>query len=144
MMKINDLISPLTFHKNLASRDSFEPANPDMPDWGEDIVTLSGTVAPLPTVQQVSELQGSEATRSGDKKTDDAQQVDQAIDKANRFFQGDNRTLQFIRDKDSDRIVIMIKDLKTDEVIRQIPSEAMLKLAKQLEQLQGTLFEGKV
>ncbi len=143
-MKINDLISPLTFHKNLASRDSFEPGNPDMPDWAEDIVTLSGTVAPIPLVQQVSELQGLEGIRPGDKNPDDEQQVDQAIDKANRFFQEDNRALQFIKDKDSDRIVIMIKDLKTDEVIRQIPSEAMLKLAKQLEQLQGTLFEEKV
>jgi len=143
-MKINDLISPLTFHKNLASRDSFEPGNPDMPDWAEDIVTLSGTVAPIPLVQQVSELQGLEGIRPGDKKPDVEQRIDQAIDKANQFFQGDNRALLFIKDKDSDRIVIMIKDLKTDEVIRQIPSEAMLKLSKQLEQLQGTLFEEKV
>lgn len=110
----------------------------------EDIVTLSGTAAPIPVVQQVSELQGLEGTRPGDKKPDVEQRIDQAIDKANQFFQGDNRALLFIKDKDSDRIVIMIKDLKTDEVIRQIPSEAMLKLSKQLEQLQGTLFEEKV
>ena len=72
------------------------------------------------------------------------QQLDEAIAKANRFLQDDNRALQFVKDKDSDRIVIVIKDTKTNEVIQQIPSEAMLRLSRQLEQLQGILFEEKV
>ncbi len=143
-MKINDLVPSFTFHKNVTSRESVESGNPDTSNMAVDTVSLSRAALAIPTVHQANDSQGLEGIRSGEKNPDVEHQVDQAIDKANQFFQDDNRALQFIKDKDSDRIVIMIKDLKTDEVIRQIPSEAMLKLSKQLEQLQGILFEEKV
>jgi len=145
-MKINDLMPSFTFHRNTTSRESVEPISADTSGSAIEVdkVSLSGNAAIIPTVNQATDVQHLERTRSGDKNPDVEQQVDKAIDKANQFFQDDNRALQFIKDKDSDRIVIMIKDLKTDEVIRQIPSEAMLKLSRQLEQLQGILFEEKV
>lgn len=138
-MKVNDSLANFALQRNLIPRDTHE----------------SGSVRSAVATPEDSELQkadssihavnqsGKTADLSAEKNKDMDKQVDDALDKANQFFQSDNRSLQFVRDKDSDKFVILIKDMKTDEVIRQIPSEAMLKLAKQLEQVKGMLFEDK-
>ena len=48
--------------------------------------------------------------------------------------------LQFSVDEDSGRTVIKITDTATKEVIRQIPSEEVLRLNKELDRLKGTLL----
>jgi flagellar protein FlaG len=42
------------------------------------------------------------------------------------------RTLQFRVDEDSGRVVVSVRDPATGELIRQIPSEAALKVAERL------------
>jgi flagellar protein FlaG len=44
-----------------------------------------------------------------------------------------SRELNFSVDQDTDRIVVTVLDEATGEVIRQIPSEDMLKLVRQLD-----------
>jgi uncharacterized FlaG/YvyC family protein len=48
---------------------------------------------------------------------------------------GQNRSLGFIRNPDSQRPVIQIMNRETGEVIDQIPSEAVLQMAAELDQL---------
>ena len=133
-MKISDLVSPAFVQKSGIARELSESARSLSPTTVADtVVVASWQILP------VKEPDGIQAT--SEKRE---QQLDEAIAKANRFLQDDNRALQFVKDKDSDRIVVVIKDTKTNEVIQQIPSEAMLRLSRQLEQLQGILFEEKV
>jgi flagellar protein FlaG len=133
-MKISDLASPAFLQKSGIARELSESARSLSPTTVADTVAVSSW-----QVQPVQESGSIGATREQSE-----QQLDEAIAKANRFLQDDNRALQFVKDKDSDRIVVVIKDTKTNEVIQQIPSEAMLRLSRQLEQLQGILFEEKV
>ena len=133
-MKISDLASPAFLQKSGIPREPPESTRALFPATAADTATEPGL-----QVQPVQESGSIGATREQSE-----QQLDEAIAKANRFLQDDNRALQFVKDKDSDRIVVVIKDTKTNEVIQQIPSEAMLKLSRQLEQLQGILFEEKV
>ena len=49
--------------------------------------------------------------------------------------------LLFSIDKDSGRTVVKIVDSSTDEVIRQIPSEELLSIARALDRFQGLLLK---
>lgn len=142
-MKISDISIPFILPKSGSVREAGVSGNAHSPVSVADTSGIQRTDSAIQPVNQVSDVQAANASRLGEKNADMDRQVDDAIEKANQFFQDGNRSLQFVKDKDSDKIVIMIKDLKTDEVIRQIPSESMLKLSKQLEQLQGILFEEK-
>ena len=51
--------------------------------------------------------------------------------------------VEFSLDADSGRIVVKIIDSATQEVVRQIPMEEMLALAKALDKFQGLLLHTK-
>ena len=97
-----------------------------------------------PQLRPVLSSQGSEqADFSGRKGESGKQPVEQAVKDINEFFQNVRRTLEFNIDEDSGRMVIQIKDAETNKVIRQIPPDYVIKLAKQLGEVKGLLFEEK-
>lgn len=71
-------------------------------------------------------------------------QLKGAIDAANEYIKPINSAVQFSMDKDSGSTVIKVMDTATKEVIRQIPSEEMLAIAKALNHIQGLLIKQKV
>jgi len=60
------------------------------------------------------------------------EQLDETISQLNDSLQNVQRNLEFSIDKDIGKIVINVKDRETDEIVRQIPSEEVLQLAKNL------------
>ena len=54
-----------------------------------------------------------------------------------------NTQLQIQIDKDTDIVVVKVIDKQTKEVIRQIPPEYVLKIAKYLDEIAGLLFSEK-
>lgn len=68
-------------------------------------------------------------------------QVKQETEKETTLLAGSS--LEFSIDTDTDRIVIKIIDNETRELVRQIPMEEMLALAKTMNQLQGLLLRTK-
>ncbi len=73
------------------------------------------------------------------------QQVEAAVKSLNDYVQSVQRNLHFQYDKDSGRSIIKVVDRVTQEVIRQIPEESALKLARKLnEQHSVTLLNVKV
>lgn len=67
-----------------------------------------------------------------------------AADKINEFIESFTRDIQFTIDKDSERVVLKVVDRKSGDVIRQIPSEVSLKIAKALDELKGLIIREKV
>ncbi|SEK69660.1 flagellar protein FlaG [Nitrosovibrio tenuis] len=68
----------------------------------------------------------------------------QTIQKAaQEIAQPGGSSLQFNIDAETDRVVVKITDSATGELLRQIPMEEMLALAKSLDQLQGLLLKTK-
>jgi flagellar protein FlaG len=143
-MKISDMATSFIMQKSFPHKDVADSVQNQAPSSVSAGTAVSHEDGAIIRVDQAADTSGLAGYRPGEKKIEMEQVVDQAIEKANQFFQADNRSLQFVKDKDTEHMVILIKDMKTDEVIRQIPSEAMLKLSRQLEQLQGFLFEDKV
>jgi flagellar protein FlaG len=57
--------------------------------------------------------------------------------------QAEVNSVEFSLDSESGRVVVKIIDSATQEVVRQIPMEEMLALAKALDKFQGLLFHTK-
>ncbi|HEB94124.1 MAG TPA: flagellar protein FlaG [Gammaproteobacteria bacterium] len=82
---------------------------------------------------------GNAATRS--------REVHETVQNLNDFIQRQDRALQFEIDDITGDTVIKVMDSATDEVIRQIPSEELLALARRMMQMhedKGNLFQDKV
>jgi flagellar protein FlaG len=71
------------------------------------------------------------------------QDISNAVKDINNFFQMSQRSLDFSLDEASGHMVLQIKDTVTNEVIRQIPGEEALVLAKRLDDLTGLLFKAQ-
>jgi flagellar protein FlaG len=51
-------------------------------------------------------------------------------------LKGQNRNLTFSIDDETKRSIVTVKDSQSGDVIRQIPSEEVLKLAERIQELQ--------
>jgi len=65
--------------------------------------------------------------------------LQQAIDVINRAAVIEQRSLSFSVDELSGRSIIKVVDQKTDQLIRQIPSEDLLKVAQDIKKLQDEM-----
>lgn len=81
---------------------------------------------------------GLPVDKADDQKS--VQQVESAVSKISDFVQNFQRDLQFSVDKDSDRLVVKVVDSETQEVIRQIPSEEALRIAKRLDSSESLIL----
>jgi flagellar protein FlaG len=63
---------------------------------------------------------------------------------AQKIAQPPTSTLEFSIDPDTGRAVVKIFDTATRELVRQMPMEEMLALAKSLDQLKGLLLHAVV
>ena len=70
-------------------------------------------------------------------------QLEQTVADLNEAAQSHRRSLRFSVDDDSGRTVIRVVDPETDEVIRQIPPEEVLNLAKHLGSSAGALLRAE-
>jgi len=79
------------------------------------------------------------------------EELQQAVDVVNQAVALEQRSLSFSIDDVSGRSVIKVVDFETDELIKQIPSEELLKVAQDIKRLQeemgqsiGLLIDSKV
>ena len=66
-----------------------------------------------------------------------------AVVEINRALEKIPTTLAFQVDESSNRFVVNVADISTGELIRQIPGDAVLRIARQLESLKGIIFDDK-
>ncbi|WP_016956745.1 flagellar protein FlaG [Catenovulum agarivorans] len=67
--------------------------------------------------------------------------LDNAVAEVSEFINAQNRQLNFDYDDSSNRSVIKVTDSESGEIIRQIPSEEMLKLAQRISELRSDAGE---
>ena len=68
------------------------------------------------------------------------QEIEAAVVAANKAVRSLAATLEFAVDADTDTIVIRLVDNSDHTVLRQVPSEEMLKIAKAIDRIQGLLL----
>jgi flagellar protein FlaG len=83
----------------------------------------------------------------GNPSTPQTVQVKQEIEKEAMLLAGSSgssgSSLEFSVDTDTNRIVVKVVDNETRELVKQIPMEEMLALAKAMNRLQGLLLRTK-
>lgn len=93
----------------------------------------------------VNSDKGNEVAVKGDPlpqdESNETTKVEQAVNQINQYVQTLSRDLQFSVDEDSGRTVVKVLDTETKEVIRQIPSEELLKIARHLTDGGGLLLK---
>lgn len=87
-----------------------------------------------------SESVGS--TKNGSNKETTAH-VEQAVEKIQATVNSLAQNLKFSIDEETGKTVIKVMDVQTEEVIRQIPSEEAIKIARTLDKIQGLLLNDK-
>lgn len=102
-----------------------------------------GTVAP-PRPAAASEPEAIEIKLPGQAPPEPSQeQVKQAVEAVQKAVEPVARDLQFTIDKETGKTIISVVDAVTKEVIRQIPGEEILAIAKAIDRMQGLLFRQK-
>jgi len=114
-----------------------------------------GTIkAVLPTAVQsspaapVGRTARGEGTRDGLTSSEQTRQVEQndpplndVVSELNNLVRELHRELQFSVDDESGETVIKVVDRETDEVVRQIPSEDVVRLRQRLQEAAGAIFQ---
>jgi flagellar protein FlaG len=72
------------------------------------------------------------------------QELEEAVERLNKMMESGKRGLGFSVDKQINVMVVTVKDTNTGEVVRQIPSEAVLRVAHRIEDLKGILYSKHV
>lgn len=82
-------------------------------------------------------------TEAGQGASASRDQLNEAVKATNAFVNSFNNVLEFEVDDDSGKTVVRIIDSETKELVRQIPSEEMLAIAKALDTIKGLLIQQK-
>lgn len=92
------------------------------------------------TETDASRLSGKQQTGQAAGKKPDAEQDEltrNAVSKLNSVMDTLKRDLEFEFDSELDRTIVTVRDSTTQEVVRKLPSEAAIKLAKVLQENQA-------
>jgi flagellar protein FlaG len=94
-------------------------------DGAATISSDSKDAARIDEARQAQQVEGAQSGLS---------QVKEAVERLNDYVQSVQRDLHFDYDEDAGRAVIRVIDQSTSKVIRQIPDELALELARNLNQ----------
>ena len=122
--------SPLTSEQ---SSNRSEQQSGDQNQFANSVkqVQVEATAVGEKNISQASgeQVDNKDVERNGE-------QLDEAIAKVESFLKVQNRDLAFSIDEETNRSVVTVKDSQSGDVIRQIPSEEVLKLAERIQELQ--------
>lgn len=97
--------------------------------WTHLLVGRAGGVSPAAT--------GAIGAGKADESTPG--QVEQAVREVNAGLESRSIGLQFEIDKDTDKVIVKVIDRVNGEVIRQIPNEEVIRIAKVMGKAPGLL-----
>lgn len=76
-------------------------------------------------------------------KAPSMEQVNEAVKQLNNAMKAMSQGLEFSVDRDVHKVVVKVVDQQTKEVLRQMPSEEALDIAKAMDRVQGLLIRQK-
>lgn len=95
---------------------------------------------PLPGLAATQAVVERAGVRQAEAGRADAEQVRQSLREINKVMNALSISVQFEMDPDLNVAVISVVDQQSGKVIRQLPSEDALRVAKALDNLKGLLF----
>ena len=96
---------------------------------------------PRISAAQVAEEVKEDKLRSIGALRSVTESIQEAVEVLNEALSKKLTSASIRRDEDLNRYLVTIKDKSSGEVVREIPAEALLKFARNLEELKGILFD---
>ncbi|MCK6394353.1 flagellar protein FlaG [Zoogloea sp.] len=115
---------------------------PPVQSPGQNLGT--GTVRTVEATPEASRIQEANASKSTPGTPPTSEQLNQAVKQIQDVIKQTANSLQFSIDEDIGVTVVKVIDTESKKVIRQIPSEEVMDIAKALDKLQGLLVKQKV
>jgi len=130
--------------------DTNSPVQPVIDRTGQAPVKKLAVVSPAPTTEpqdnrQIAVTSGNTVPQEEGKKASEQPKkevVSQAVASINDYVQTVNRELEFTQDDDLGQTIIKVIDRETEEVIRQIPSEEVIAIARAIKNQQEVIGGG--
>lgn len=95
------------------------------------------------SIQDVSRVVTARKDESLQQLNETLKHLEDAIDALNEAVKKVPTSLHFSVDDSAKRFVVQVTDTNTGEVIRKVPGDAILRIARQIESLKGVLFDEK-
>jgi len=95
-----------------------------------DNISNTGNLSKAKSGTDVAKISSVDASTSTTQSME--QQLENAVSRINEYVQNVQRTIEFSVDEASGKDVVRILDKHTEEVIRQIPSEEVLAIARNI------------
>ena len=95
-------------------------------------------------VANVSDSLASQKNRASEEIQAVQAKLDEIVSHLNVKMEVRNKSLNFSVDEVSNRVMVTVTDKVSGEVVRQVPSEAILKVAHNIEALKGVLFDRNI
>ena len=70
-----------------------------------------------------------------------SESIDEAVEVLNQALSLKSTAAIIRRDEELNRYLVTIKDKESGEIVREIPDEALIKFARNLQELRGILFD---
>ena len=128
---------PVTLPQTVSQRETGQN-----PPGAAQAANLAAKTTDPPRPTQDAQKQDNQDPSKQDQRSL-KEQLEEATKKANDSMQFLRSNLQFSVDKDTGMQVVKVINSQTNEVIRQIPSDEMLQIAKRLDELKGLLIHEK-
>jgi len=91
--------------------------------------------------QQISQVREAQQPDPAFNPSEMRQRLQEAVDRLNEQMQANGRDLAFGIDEQIDRSIITVKSTTSGEMVRQIPSDDVLRVARSIEDLKGVLYD---
>lgn len=112
-----------------------------------DFIRPESQPEPAVKVTATDKVLNTGSSSAAPKQPDDDKQIpypiDLALEKVNDSMKAWSTGMRFEVNPEAKRVVVSIIDSATGEVLRTVPSDAVIRVAKMIVQLQGTLIDTK-
>ena len=146
-------MSSIDAHSVLATRAASDviatraPSGPAAGARPEAVSAAEGIAAVKRASEQVvrvSDSLASQKTRASEEIQAVQAKLDEIVSHLNVKMEVRDKSLNFSVDEVSNRVMVTVTDKVSGEVVRQVPSEAILKVAHNIEALKGVLFDRNI
>ena len=107
------------------------------------VTVPSKSADPKDSAAAMSKVADQRKTQSINEITEMASEIREAIAAINEAVKKVPTSLNFSVDEASKRFVVQVTDKNTGELIRKLPGDAVLRIARQLESMKGIVFDQK-
>ncbi len=125
----------------VSTRCTQSPASPQKIAAENPVPEVKAAASLKESIRSVAERADSDREHSLRSITNVAEDIEEAIDTLNDALAKAPTKAIISHDDQLNRYIVKIADERSGEVIREVPSEAVLKFARNLQEIKGLLFD---